>query len=348
MKFTMMDLAELRWNKPLTRRDEKILEYGMRNVVEEIILEDDQNGLFFFLERGEMLGMIATDETEISGELIAKMKRFVEFSHQSFYCQLSCYVGKPTSIAGVAGMVGTLRQKSRNNVAFYNDIILWEEEVNQQSQAELPDINLWISLIKPNSKQSLIQEIERYIEALVQNKQMNVKVLHQFHHDFMQALYSYLNKEGIQAHKLFSDELSIQLSDNASKTVDDFLTWVKHAVNIAFQHVFTVQKSDGIIDIVKRHIANNLDQELSRESLAELVFLHPDYFSRIFKKKTGYSITDYIMSERIGLACKMLKETDATISQIAITVGYTNFSHFTKMFKKIVGLGPSEYRLRND
>lgn len=344
MRFLPVYISIHKWNKTLTRRDEKILEYGIKNVAEEIILSDDQNGHFFFLERCEMLGMIATDESTLSHKLIASMKQFVEFSQQSFYCQLSCYIGEATSIANIAGMVATLRQKAHNDVAFYNKVVLWHDNINQQSQAALPDINLWLTLIKPKSKQALIQEIEHYIDELVKNKEMNVKVLHQFHHDFMQALYSYLNREGIQAHKLFGDELSIQLSDNASKTVDDLLLWVNHAVNVAFHHAFTVQKSDNVIAIVKRHIAGHLDQELSRESLAELVFLHPDYFSRMFKKKTGVSITDYIMNERIQLARKMLIETDATISQIAIMVGYNNFSHFTKVFKKIVGFGPSEYR----
>ncbi|MGO4183667.1 helix-turn-helix domain-containing protein, partial [Paenibacillus sp. TAF43_2] len=60
--------------------------------------------------------------------------------------------------------------------------------------------------------------------------------------------------------------------------------------------------------------------------------------------ETGYSLTDYLVRMRIAKARIELEKTNNRISDIAINVGYSNFSHFSKLFKKTTGLTPQEYR----
>ncbi|OMF26744.1 hypothetical protein BK133_20100 [Paenibacillus sp. FSL H8-0548] len=74
------------------------------------------------------------------------------------------------------------------------------------------------------------------------------------------------------------------------------------------------------------------------------MFLNPDHLTRQFKKETGHTITDYVLLERIKLAKELLTQTNIPISSISSSVGYSNFSHFTKVFKKYTELGPTEYR----
>jgi two-component system response regulator YesN len=122
------------------------------------------------------------------------------------------------------------------------------------------------------------------------------------------------------------------------------LDWVHYAVGKAMDQVEAAKETDRVVDTVKRYIAANMDEGLSRETIAEQVYLNPDYLTRIFKKETGYSISDYVLSERIKKAKEMLSQTNISVSSIAASVGYTNFSHFAKIFKKYAGIGPSEYR----
>jgi two-component system response regulator YesN len=74
--------------------------------------------------------------------------------------------------------------------------------------------------------------------------------------------------------------------------------------------------------------------------------LNPDYLTRVFKKETGLSISDYVMGQRLGMAADLLSSTDLPVGAIAAKVGYANFSHFSRMFKKHTGLGPIEYRTK--
>ena len=85
-------------------------------------------------------------------------------------------------------------------------------------------------------------------------------------------------------------------------------------------------------------------EDMSREDIANHVYLNPDYLTRIFKRETGMSISDYVLQQRLGIAAELLAGTDLPISAIASKVGYANFSHFSRMFKKHMDLGPAEYR----
>lgn len=98
------------------------------------------------------------------------------------------------------------------------------------------------------------------------------------------------------------------------------------------------------IDNAKRFIRENISENISIKDISEHVFLNPQYFMRMFKKETGMSILEYITKERIDLAKKLLATTDFPINNVAICVGYDNFSYFSKIFKRNTKMTPAEYR----
>ena len=86
---------------------------------------------------------------------------------------------------------------------------------------------------------------------------------------------------------------------------------------------------------------------MSRNEIAEKVYLNPEYLSRLFRKHTGITLSEFITSERIRIAKDYLTNTRMPVSIIATKTGYANFSHFSKMFKKSTGLSPNEFRQAN-
>lgn len=98
------------------------------------------------------------------------------------------------------------------------------------------------------------------------------------------------------------------------------------------------------IDKVIQYIHNNIEKDIRRNEIAEAVFLNPDYLSRLFKKEVGKSLKEYIMLCKMKEAQSLLKTTNLPISMIAVKVGYTNFSHFSRVYKKMLGVTPAEDR----
>lgn len=103
---------------------------------------------------------------------------------------------------------------------------------------------------------------------------------------------------------------------------------------------------DDLVFRIKEYITMHIDEEVSREGIAKAVFLTPDYLSRMFKRRTGMGLNEYIVNRRIDLAKQLLAQTDLSVGSIAVQLGYNSFSHFTKVFKQHVGVTPAKYRQR--
>lgn len=105
---------------------------------------------------------------------------------------------------------------------------------------------------------------------------------------------------------------------------------------------------EEIVAKVKKIIAENLSVgNLQRDELAAMVHVSGGYLSKIFKKETGMTLTDYIIKKRISVAKQLLGKTSLPITDIAARVGISYSSYFTKLFKEQVGMTPQEYRQQN-
>lgn len=115
---------------------------------------------------------------------------------------------------------------------------------------------------------------------------------------------------------------------------------------IYWENVETVGHAEETnpIDTAVSYIRKNLSKNISRAEVAELVHLNEEYFSRLFRQETGDTFKDFVLLEKMKAAKKLLAETHLSVSIVASKVGYDNFSHFSKMFKKMTEVTPQEYR----
>lgn len=98
------------------------------------------------------------------------------------------------------------------------------------------------------------------------------------------------------------------------------------------------------ISEVVRYLNANYGQAIRIQDLSERFFISPYYLSRIFKEVTGFTLIDYLNLTRVKEAQRLLRETSLSITEIAASVGFENFSHFGKMFKKITRTSARDYR----
>lgn len=103
-------------------------------------------------------------------------------------------------------------------------------------------------------------------------------------------------------------------------------------------------KEDDPIDKAIAYVKKNLSKNISRAEVASEVYLNEEYFSRLFRQRTGATFRDYLLMEKMNEAKRLLSHSGLSVGIIASKVGYDNFSHFSKMFKKMTDRTPQEYR----
>ncbi len=104
------------------------------------------------------------------------------------------------------------------------------------------------------------------------------------------------------------------------------------------------EKDREQIDKIHEYVFQNLENGVNLKDAAKLVYMEPSSFCRFFKKKTNQTFMEYVKSVRIGIATRLLAETDKQITQICFESGYNNLANFNHYFKQVMKKTPSEYR----
>ena len=179
--------------------------------------------------------------------------------------------------------------------------------------------------------------------------------------DFYELFYQ-------QAGPVFHEELSAGYSARPTyqQLLESFLLlysqpkfyrdwYVSNAINNLLLHLLTLstelsaQKTevpDNIQYLIK-YIDSNYTQDLTLDYLSKFSNISKYYLSREFKKYTGFSPYNYLISLRIDTAKKLLQSTDLPVSQIAEEVGIHDINNFTNLFKKRTGMTPVQFRNMN-
>lgn len=99
-----------------------------------------------------------------------------------------------------------------------------------------------------------------------------------------------------------------------------------------------------LIQNIKNFIEENLNLDIPVSQLAQMFGYNEKYLGRLFKAKTGVSITEYINQRRTQKIIPLIKNTDIPITEISLRAGFNNVTYFNKVFKRQTGITPTEIR----
>ena len=94
----------------------------------------------------------------------------------------------------------------------------------------------------------------------------------------------------------------------------------------------------------RKFIEEYSGEELSLPRVAKAVNIHPNYLSERFKQVTGMNFVEYVAHTRFEKACKLLHDGGLRISEIAFAAGFQSLSQFNRVFKKLCGKSPTQFR----
>ena len=101
---------------------------------------------------------------------------------------------------------------------------------------------------------------------------------------------------------------------------------------------------DDVIARVESFIRAHFRENITRDDVAAVAFITPNYLSKQFRNKMGMNMREYINQIRIEEAKRMLLTTNLSVSEVAGLVGYDNISYFSTVFRKHTGMTPVDWR----
>jgi two-component system response regulator YesN len=124
--------------------------------------------------------------------------------------------------------------------------------------------------------------------------------------------------------------------------------WFLDKVLEACRNVITKreEQASGVIAKAKTYIEENYSKDISLDDVSRIVDISSYYFSKLFKEETGENFIEYLTNIRIEKAKKLLQNREISIKNICADTGYSDPNYFSRIFKKQVGVTPTEYRER--
>lgn len=343
-EYLLVSCAIRRWNLDLSVWEKYDLDYTVKNILGEIFEEEKPYLISDTIHRTWILFRMRKDREMNYEQLCQAGKRFQEFLKEYFKTKSCFYVGTWRRIEELSQMKDELCEMEKNNVS-YDDAIFSSDdrEISAMDRIDIEkEQEKWTELLQNGNEKELCIRLRQVVSKMVSEGAMNAEMLRVLYHEVLQVVYSVLAEHNISARQLLE---SVQEEEQqAFRTSADMLLHLEKIIHMAIRSVEEVRNQDTVVGKVRQYIEEHIGEDLSRNLLADLVYLNPNYLSRLFRSETGYSLVDYITQRKIARVRKLLTTTDLSVSEIAQQLGYTNMPYFSRVFKKETGCSPLEYR----
>lgn len=244
------------------------------------------------------------------------------FAQRAIKTRVDDYLLKPTRpeqiVESIRGSISRLKTK--------------DSEENKFIQGILKDI-------KAGDYSSVINNLYSYLDIISQKNPKN-----------MEKSLSYFLKSLTRLAFEYDLDIThrVKALDIQSLNKKVFAKNITKIIDLIFQRIFNSSSDlSNVIKKVKMYLDKNIKKSLTLESVAEYANISTYYLSRAFKNELGVNFNRYIIDEKMKLAKDMLENTDMPITRIALELSYREPNYFSKVFKRIVGITPSEYRRRH-
>lgn len=119
---------------------------------------------------------------------------------------------------------------------------------------------------------------------------------------------------------------------------------LSHCADLLGSQIQTASRSQALFAAVRDYIDENYALPLTRESVAQVFYISPNYLSHLFQKTAAIGFNEYLNRTRLEQAKYLLKNHDLKVKEVAHACGFVDSNYFCRLFRKNTELSPSEYR----
>ncbi|MWV44250.1 response regulator [Paenibacillus sp. HJL G12] len=333
------------YDTSLGKEDKDLFDYALLNVLYELF-QSPRYSIETILEYKDYnwIAMLKWDASPESHRMEELCSSFIEKANRFLRCDACCNIATASALPAVHPVIRQLIHMNEEMINSRNQIFWLEKTQYQEADYTPPNLTLLEELLNQANSSAFLDETHRYLHSLLNHQSMNASLLRLFRLDLVQLVYSFLKNKEIQVHKLYTGKMNDQLFMQSLNSMEDMEKYLTYLVNTATRYRDFAEQPRSVVEEIQQYIGRHYGNDLTRTSLAEIVYLNPDYLARLFKKETGISLGTYIIEARIGIAKQLLKTTNMSVNAISSKTGYSNYSYFSKLFKQETGCTPYEYR----
>lgn len=165
--------------------------------------------------------------------------------------------------------------------------------------------------------------------------------------NLLKFLLSDIRNTLLKARFALPNGISADVTSNLDKQFNEHATFkLCEDIALTLCKLFAVESEDtNLVTAIEKYIEKNfMDPSMGLNKISDEFQISESYFSHMFKEKTGVNFSTYLENIRMSEAARMIKETDISLNELYISVGYNNANTFRRAFKKIYGVTPSSMR----
>ncbi|PGY15955.1 response regulator [Bacillus sp. AFS031507] len=329
--------------------DRDLAYFTILNVINEIMMENECGiGFRYLSNKGEIV-IIFWNKFEQLGELLKQIFKMLRGT-----MNISCPIVLGKLVNGSSSLIDSYRHAKQ---LFFNRNILDDRETRVHVIEDLPSHGL-----------RNLMDYSASIEMAVQAGEIGafVEVINQIESDFtenhflsLKQLFHLENEYLVISNRWFKHyNLPVKAAEDIEKRIDLFFDVNGHfmlgeykerkkreiAIFLKKVKKGTLQKHSNIIYDIEKYLQANFDRDVKLQEISEHFYISREYISRKFKQEFNVNISDYIVKFRMKKAKTLLKNSQLKIYEIATMIGYQDDKYFRKVFKKVEGITPNEYR----
>ncbi len=321
--------------------DISLMNYGIKNIIDELLQETGINAISFFVKNNLIVFICENTECNVISAAEEIRQRLIEVLHQKIT------VGISSEFEGIEQSAAAFRQAREamcRRIIEGCGVYEYLNEGNSEAGRLIEYSKRIMSAVESLDK-GKVRDITDKLEMQIRSDKMySHSDIFGMIDDFIYRIKIFINERRYISIDDFTEKFSAAAVEfETVRQVKEYITDIAQWIIERAEENLKEGVSKKILEI-KRYIEENYYKNISLNEVADMFFISANYLSERFKREVGCTFMDYLTRIRIEHAKILLKEDDLTVGEICSMVGYENSTYFNKVFKRKVGVSPGQYR----
>lgn len=336
----------------MSPRDRELVKFAVENVASEVLTDHKISHYPFDIEDGH--GFLTNLPHTISGGYSKILDACSEI--QKCINKLIRYnvtIGIGTFVNSLndlnASYESANKAVSQRLIKGGNQIIYLEETASSKEGSRLIGFKAeqdMLMCFERGDAQSTMELIRSLYMPFRKTDTFGSSTLKKLNFQLILLLFKILSQMGVNPEEILEDEFLLYNRVNSCSNIDSIISFFEGKLKICFEAISSSRDRGNkkVFEKAKEYIIKNYNKEITLEAVSEYIHLSPTYFSKLFKQVAEENFVDYVVNYRISKARELLKEGIYKANEVSRMVGFHDVKYFYKVFKKITGCTPTEYK----